>query len=189
MRREMRALLADISLQQKEAWSLRLVECLMSATKTWTKDVGVVALFGGLKTEPALLPLLPWLWENGRQAAFFAIESDGVMHPYLVRHEGELVVGAYGVLMPDVSMCPRIDVADLDVVLVPGLAFSFCDGSRLGRGKGYYDRVLAQLRPDARVIGVGYSVQIAKFIPREQHDKCVHSLVSEDGWLDIESPV
>ncbi len=184
----MRALLADLTPQQIEAWSRSLVKWLMLAD-LWTKGAGAVALFGGLKSETDLLPLLLWLRDLGKEAVFFAIGEEGVMHPHRVRHAGELVTGAHGVLMPDVSKCPRVDEANLDVVLVPGLAFSVRDGARLGRGKGNYDRVLAQLRSDARVIGVGFSVQMIESIPREPHDKCVHSLVSEDGLMEITPPV
>lgn len=177
----MRALLAGLTPRQVETRSSRLVQLLIS-TASWLERVRTVALFGGLKSEPDLLPLLDWLSENGRQVVYFFVGEEGVMHPHRVRHAGELVTGVHGVLMPDVFRCPRVDEADLDVVLVPGLAFSVRDGARLGRGKGYYDRVLAQLRPDARLIGVGFLEQMIESIPCEPHDRRVHSLVTEDGW-------
>lgn len=184
LRRKMRARLAEITPQQREAWSRRIVEWL-TAADSWVENAGVVALFGGIKTEPDLLPLLPWLWERGRQAAFFAVGESGVMQPHLVREPGSLVTGLFGVLMPDVSKCPRVDEADLGVVLVPGLAFSVRDGARLGRGKGYYDRVLARLGTDARAIGTGFSVQMIHSVPREPHDVRMQSLVCEDGWRTV----
>jgi 5-formyltetrahydrofolate cyclo-ligase len=184
LRRAMRTRLAAFTPQENEAQSRSLLEMLMSAD-SWTEGAGVVAMFGGLKSEPDLLPLLPWLRERGIQVAFFAIGEEGVLHPHLVRDAGDLVTGVHGVLMPNVSNCPRVNETEIDVVLVPGLAFSFRDGARLGRGKGYYDRVLAKLRPDAKTIGVGFLVQMIEFIPREKHDKCVHLIVSESGWREI----
>ena len=109
------------------------------------------------------------------------------MRPHQVPDAAALVPGPFGVLMPDVSKCPRLDEADLGIVLLPGLAFSIRDGARLGRGKGYYDRVLARLRPGARAIGVGFSVQMMESVPREPHDVCVHALVSEEGWRTVPS--
>ncbi|MCE9519416.1 MAG: 5-formyltetrahydrofolate cyclo-ligase [Verrucomicrobia bacterium] len=188
MRREMRALLAAFTPQQIEARSSSLVAWLRS-DDSWLEGAGVVAMFGGLRVEPDLLPLLPWLVERGRRVAYFVLGENGVMYSHLVCDKGELVAGIHGVLMPDVSMCPPVNEAELDVVLVPGLAFSFRDGARLGRGKGYYDRVLAKLKPDARVIGVGFSVQMIESIPREPHDQCVQLLVSEDGWRKVTNPV
>lgn len=181
----MRGMLADISSLQMEEWSRNLVVQLTSAGSL-LGSAGVVALFGGLKTEPDLLPLLPWLQERGRRTVFFAVGENGEMRPHLVRHAGELVTGLHGVLMPDVSLCSRVDAGEIDVVLVPGLAFSVRDGARLGRGKGYYDRVLAQLRPDAGSIGAGFSAQMIEFIPREPHDRCVQALVSEEGWSAVQ---
>jgi 5-formyltetrahydrofolate cyclo-ligase len=104
------------------------------------------------------------------------------MKPHLVRDAGDLVTGAYGVLIPEISHCPAVPEEELAAVLVPGLAFSIRDGARLGRGKGYYDRVLARLRPGARVIGVGFSIQMLNDVPHLAHDRCMDSLVCENGW-------
>ena len=54
------------------------------------------------------------------------------------------------------------------VVLVPGIAFS-PDGQRLGRGGGYYDKILAKLKNTYK-IGIAYKCQIVDEIPSEPHD-------------------
>lgn len=59
-----------------------------------------------------------------------------------------------------------------DVVLVPGLAFGR-DGTRLGRGKGFYDASLAALRqqnPTLQVFGVCYNFQVFETVPTDPHD-------------------
>ena len=61
------------------------------------------------------------------------------------------------------------DPASVDVVIVPGLAFTL-RGDRLGQGGGWYDRFLAGLRPDAVTIGVGFREQLVDHLPVEPHD-------------------
>ncbi|MGQ1946124.1 5-formyltetrahydrofolate cyclo-ligase [Geofilum sp. OHC36d9] len=61
------------------------------------------------------------------------------------------------------------DYGKVDMVLVPGVAFDKA-GSRLGRGKGFYDRLLPQLH-QAEKAGVGFSVQLVDKVPCEPHDE------------------
>ncbi len=184
LRRKMRALLAAVTPQQHAAWSQRIVAGL-TAEDGWLGASGVVALFGGLQTEPDLLALMPWLQARGVRVAFFAIGSDGAMHPHPVRDASDLIPGPFGVLEPDVAKCPRVEDSAIKIVLLPGLAFSVGDGARLGRGKGYYDRFLTRLPPDARIIGIGFSVQMLVGVPHEPHDILVQWMVSEDGWRAV----
>jgi len=60
--------------------------------------------------------------------------------------------------------------------LIPGLAFSL-DGSRLGRGKGYYDSYLQKF--NGLRIGIGFECQIVDKIPTERHDEFCHWIVTE----------
>lgn len=61
------------------------------------------------------------------------------------------------------------DAAEIDAVLVPGAAF---DESclRLGLGGGFYDRLLARLRPDAVMIGLAFDEQVVASVPTQAHD-------------------
>ncbi len=69
-----------------------------------------------------------------------------------------------------------------DVVIVPGVAFTR-RGDRLGQGGGWYDRFLAGVRPECRTIGVGFVEQIVDALPVEDHDICLHHVVTE--WGDV----
>lgn len=70
--------------------------------------------------------------------------------------------------------------ADLDLILVPGLAFT-ADGRRLGHGGGYYDRLLTQRRPHTAVLGVCFDFQLVADIPCEPHDLPVDVVITESG--------
>lgn len=73
-----------------------------------------------------------------------------------------------------------------NVILVPGVAFDR-DGARLGRGGGYYDRLLASVPASARRIGVCFACQIVERVPVEPHDVALDEIVTEDGWVAVRS--
>lgn len=79
-----------------------------------------------------------------------------------------------------VADAPVIDPADVDVVLVPGLAFDD-SGTRLGRGGGHYDRLLTRLRPGTLIVGVAPDAVTLDALPREPHDVAVTHLATESG--------
>ena len=66
------------------------------------------------------------------------------------------------------------DWAQIDLILVPGVAFDRA-GNRLGRGKGYYDKVLKQTR--AHKAGIAFDFQMVEQVPVEPHDVRMDSVV------------
>jgi 5-formyltetrahydrofolate cyclo-ligase len=70
----------------------------------------------------------------------------------------------------------------LDFILVPGVAFDL-SGRRLGRGKGYYDRLLKQTR--GTTCGVAFDEQIVGEIPVEPHDLNVNCILTPTRWIEV----
>lgn len=176
VRRSIRERLRAVPDGTLRRWSEQLVGLLQTRTDLWACP-GVVALFGGLRSEPDLVTsFLPWLRERGWRTAFFKVAQAGLV-PVEVRGLADLRRGPLGVWEP-VGTEP-LAMAELDVILVPGLAFSACDGTRLGRGGGYYDRLLAHPERRARLVGIGFHMQLLPDIPAEPHDARVPDLVTE----------
>ena len=92
------------------------------------------------------------------------------------RAEGKAVV----VPQPAPTAPPPADPSTVDVVLVPGVAFT-AGGLRLGQGGGWYDRFLAQLRHDAIAIGVCFEPQLVDDLPTEPHDVVLDLVVTDAG--------
>ena len=69
-------------------------------------------------------------------------------------------------------------VSPVDLVLVPGLAFTR-DGGRLGCGGGFFDRFLANRTPRAAKVGICFNFQIVPSLPLEAHDIKVGVVVSD----------
>lgn len=88
-----------------------------------------------------------------------------------------LRVGFRGIAEPP---GPPREIADLDVAIVPGVAFDLM-GGRLGQGGGHYDRLLGRLLPHTLRVGVGFSCQLVPRVPRQPHDEPVDLIVTEHG--------
>jgi 5-formyltetrahydrofolate cyclo-ligase len=69
------------------------------------------------------------------------------------------------------------DASTVDVVVVPGLAFTN-GGHRIGQGGGWYDRFLAGIRPDAVTVGVAFREQLVDELPVEAHDIRLHHVIT-----------
>lgn len=73
-----------------------------------------------------------------------------------------------------------VEPTSVDVVVVPGLAFTAA-GHRLGQGGGWYDRFLAGTRSDCLKVGVGFDVQLVDELPIEPHDVPLDVVITESG--------
>ena len=96
------------------------------------------------------------------------------MQPAILDEHAKLIKGLYGVLEP-VAQC-TICEQDLDLVIVPGLAFDKA-GRRLGRGKGFYDRFLNLLPKDTPSIGLAFDFQILPSVPTTPRDVNVQEII------------
>lgn len=92
---------------------------------------------------------------------------------------GELVPHRYGYLQP-ATQAPAMNPAGLELVLVPGLCFDAA-GHRLGYGKGYYDRLLAQLPERVLTVGITAEALLVPVLPHSERDVAVKFLASEAG--------
>lgn len=107
------------------------------------------------------------------------LKSQKKILPRLVRclREG-LQAGVYGIHQPRLEFSDAVEAAELDLAVVPGIAFDK-DNYRLGRGHGYYDRFLAGLPPGIPTIGLAFDFQIVDRLPhREAHDIPVSRVIS-----------
>lgn len=112
---------------------------------------------------------------------------DGELELFLLESMDELTEGMYGILEPSPSARDAAEkkgsVEDVDVILVPGLAFDPM-GGRIGHGKGYYDKLLSHARSDCSLIGLAYECQIFEEIPMLRHDVSMDKVVTESNVYD-----
>ncbi|MHC4870609.1 MAG: 5-formyltetrahydrofolate cyclo-ligase [Planctomycetota bacterium] len=90
----------------------------------------------------------------------------------------ELTEGPYSISEPAADL-QTIEPEKLDVIIVPGRAFTY-SGSRIGRGKGYYDRYLNNIK-NIPLAAACYSCQVFEEIPVDEHDRDIDILVTENN--------
>lgn len=136
---------------------------------------GVVLMYHALADEVSLQLLLDHALLMGKRVLLPVVQGDVLV---LRRYTGpgSLKVGAFGILEPSGPDYPLEEYVNIDLALVPGMAFDSY-GNRLGRGKGYYDRLLPQL-VNAHKIGVCYPFQMVDRVPCEDHDMKVMEVVN-----------
>jgi len=89
----------------------------------------------------------------------------------------ELIPGAFGVWEPVPSARRPVRVDDIDLVLVPGLAFDR-RGHRLGHGEGYFDRFLSRVPSTTPTIGLAFRFQLLDHLPTTAHDHAVQTILT-----------
>ena len=153
----------------------------------WSPD-SCLLVFAALAGEPDLLPLLTAASDGGPTLVFPRVAAGPSGEPALTLH---VVTGLdqfarhprLGIREPDPSRCPEVPDGDVTAAFVPGLAFDPSTGVRLGRGGGYYDRLLARPAFRAMRVGTCFSAQLMRGIPRAPHDQPMGCLLTEAGWI------
>jgi 5-formyltetrahydrofolate cyclo-ligase len=167
-----KAFVATLSDADRALLEQRLAEKLTSLFA----GVSVVAGYHPLGSEISPLPATEEARAVGAIVAFPCFPNPG--KPFRFLAGDPLEPGPFGIMQP----AKRHPVVDPDLVLVPLIAID-SRGTRLGRGKGHYDRALIRLKKNrARLIGVGWPLQrLADTIPRDDWDVPLDAFASPDG--------
>lgn len=198
LRRVMRQTRADMSARERHAASqaicARLLTLLPSDEDSHPTEEamrhrcdlarhGAIAVYLATEKEACVDAFVRQLWEREtRVAAPVARIEEGAngLDFFALRDLESVRLGAFDVREPHVADDEKaLALPDIAVFLVPGIAFGR-DGSRLGQGGGFYDRVLESARDSgALTIGVCFDCQLVESVPREEHDWKVALIVSE----------
>jgi len=95
----------------------------------------------------------------------------------------ELTRSPAGLWEPDPTCAERVLEAEIDLVVVPGVAFDRT-GQRLGLGGGFYDRWLASVQ--APTVGLAFSLQVVERVPHTERDHGVDRIVTENDVIDCQ---
>lgn len=122
---------------------------------------------------PDELPTHRFLKKWAGKKKFYLPRVNGVNLEILPFEESRLELGAFHIEEPTGTNV--VDSDSIELIVVPGVAYDR-KGNRLGRGKGFYDRLLSTTK--ATKIGVGFEFQIVGEIPSEPHDVPVDIIIS-----------
>ncbi len=189
LRREAKARWQALQPEERTAGTLQALSALR--LQPWWIKARTVLAYHALPSEPDLSSL--WLeeahdaGERPKRWVFPRIVPQStrllelrVMSGEQLREEraNNRPVGPFGLTEPDPAQCPEIALEEIDLILVPGVAFS-PTGHRLGRGGGFYDTLLANCPSRVITAAVCLEAQLFDEIPMDAHDVGIHYVVSE----------
>lgn len=143
----------------------------------------LVHCFIGIGSEVGTEELICGLLARGQRVIAPRVRGRTLEHIEIFDLE-TLVPGPLGLREPDPALGGTVDLAEVDVMLVPGLAFDGA-GYRLGYGGAFYDGTLTALASHGRAttIGLAFEAQLVDEVPREEHDRPVDLIVTESRTI------
>ncbi len=171
IRQLMRQRKASCSPAERARLSQAVVQRLM-LTAAWQRS-HTVLLYHSLPDEVDTHELLRQAVAEGKRVLLPVVVGDDLeLRPFHATEE--LQEGAFHILEPSGAAVQNL--TDIDLAIIPGVAFT-PQGQRLGRGRGYYDRLLPRLT-QAHKTGLCWPFQLVETIPSEPHDIIMDEVIS-----------
>lgn len=125
---------------------------------------------------------LPAALTSGKTIVVPWCNDQGELELFRLADMNELAIGMYKILepKPELRQLPekQCRAEDLDIVMVPGVAFDR-RGGRMGHGKGYYDKLLQHARPNTPLVALAFECQLFPEIPVAAHDIFMDKIITE----------
>lgn len=146
-----------------------------------------VMFYVDVRAEVRTRQALPKAIQSGKRIVVPWCNEHGLLELFLLEDMSELSVGMYKILEPRVDLrdvgAKQIPVDELDLIMVPGVAFDR-RGGRTGHGKGYYDKLLEHARRDAPLVALAFECQMFPEIPMQSHDIFMDKVITETAIYD-----
>jgi len=146
-----------------------------------------VLLYASFRSEVETTGLIEHCLTVGKVTVLPKVDSSlSQLRLYEIKDIKEICLGYFGIPEPDVSEHRSMKAEDMDLIIVPGVAFDK-NCKRLGYGKGFYDKLLSEVRiqkPEVRIIGLAYEEQIMESIPYESHDIRMDKIITDKRIID-----
>lgn len=142
-----------------------------------------LALYSPIHNEVATEQVFAAARESGKRVYYPRVAGDELDF-IEVSKLSSLVKGAFAVAEPQLG--EKTTVAELDLVVVPGVAFDL-RGYRLGYGRGFYDRQLARKAAETIAVGLCFEIQLCNLLPNDAHDQRVDFIATETKFIPCHS--
>lgn len=172
LRQAIRQRKQQYSAEQREAWSKEIEQELLSHPRL--QAARVVMLYYALPDEVDTRHLVDTLLKEDKTVILPKCVDKKHIEPRQYTGPDDLAEGIYNLLEPVGK--PYRDLDSIELIIVPGMSFD-SKGHRLGRGRGYYDRFLAQV-PRAYKIGVCFDFQRVEQVPVDDNDRVMDEIIS-----------
>jgi len=155
---------------------------LLCAQTVWNQ-AQTTLLYAPISGELDVWPLVPIALREGKTVMLprYVPQTQSYVICPITNTSIDLQIGQFGIREP-ASHCAVMQISLLDFILVPGLAFDL-HGRRLGRGRGFYDQLLKDMR--GMTCGVAFDEQIVEAVPVQPHDILVKSILTPTRWVEL----
>ena len=181
LRAEVRARLCEMIPQAQEIESRRACETFL-AHDTYAKAESIL-LYMSLRGEVDVRLIMERAISDGKRVALPRYVPESAVYEAFFISDEPLAPGPFNILEP--AMSNPAPVNRLDLIVAPGIAFD-PRGRRLGRGKGFYDRLLSSAT--GVKCGICFEEQMLAEIPVEPHDVVLDFIATPSRWLDCRGP-
>ncbi len=180
IRREILALRDALPGAEREKMSSSI--CRRFSRLPMLKDCRGVMIFLSFGSEVNTDYIIEWLWkENKRVFVPLCKPRTREMEIFPITGFADLEPGYFGIREPKKDLQPPAAKKDIDMVVVPAVAFDR-RGYRVGYGGGYYDRFLAGL--NIPKVGLSFSCQMIPEAPVDRFDQAVNGVLTEKGFIE-----
>jgi 5-formyltetrahydrofolate cyclo-ligase len=174
VRREVIARRDHLPAGEREGLSRRIVERLFRMPEV--REAGTAMAFWSFGSEVDTGPMIEGLVVAGVRVVLPRVAGDRI-EAVAYRPGDPVRAAGFGAMEP--TGAEVVAAEDVDVVIVPGVAFDRA-GGRVGYGGGFYDRFLTRTRPGVPAIAIAFAVQVVDEVPRGGADRGVDAVVTED---------
>ena len=146
------------------------------------REAGCVMAYVGFGSEIDTARFVADTLSQGKTLVLPSVErGNRALKLYDVRDpENQLETGVWGIRQPRADLCPEISAAQIEFVLVPGVAFTRrCE--RLGYGGGFYDGFIRSLVPRPALVAAAFALQVLAELPMSETDQRVDLVMTEDA--------
>jgi 5-formyltetrahydrofolate cyclo-ligase len=167
------------ALVDREERSRQIIERLFALPEF--EAAAVVLFYVHVRTEVQTQPAMPAADAHGKKIVVPYCCGDR-LELFHWQSPEDLAPATFGILEPRPELIAdpsrRVSPSEIDLVLVPGLVFDLT-GHRLGYGRGFYDRLLAELAARTTRVGLAFDCQVVPQLPPKPHDQQVNQIVTE----------
>jgi len=176
LRRDVLCKMRQLSVSERKTKSARIAEKVLQQDEV--KQAQTILLYASFESEVETFELMKMLKSQQKRIILPVVQNSGLKLVELTKQPEEMKPGKWGIPEPQVSPDVVVSMAEINLVIVPGVAFDE-ELHRLGRGKGFYDMLLRGISADIRKFAIAFDCQIVKEIPTTSNDMRVDKLITE----------
>ncbi|MCB2293721.1 5-formyltetrahydrofolate cyclo-ligase [Clostridium algoriphilum] len=172
----------SMNVQDVNTFSAQIISIIMKLPQF--ENSRNIMLYLSFNKEVDTYPLATWCLTHGKNViAPYCIQTTKQIIPYKINNiTSDLTKSTFGVMEPKHNLLEKINIEDIDLIIVPGVVFDkACN--RIGFGAGYYDRFLSKKLKSTPTIGIAYDYQIIDKVPTDEYDIPLDFIITENRTI------